>query len=92
MPGLQRFADQHPDATLLLIDGGDSPQAARTFVRSVGVTAPVLMDPDGAALAAYHVAYFPTTIVVGPDGVERFSHIGPVDESALSLQVSSLKS
>ena len=90
MPTLQRFADQHPDASLLLIDSSDSPEAARAFVRSVGVTAPVLMDSDAATLAAYHVAYFPTTIVVGPDGVERFSHTGPMDEQALSLQVSSL--
>jgi hypothetical protein len=87
---LQRFANQHPNARLVLVDSSDSAQAARAFVRSVGVTAPVLLDGDGATLAAYHVAYFPTTIVIGPDGVERFSHTGPVDEAALSLQVSNL--
>jgi cytochrome oxidase Cu insertion factor (SCO1/SenC/PrrC family) len=90
MPMLQQFANQHPDATLLLIDSSDSAQAARAFVRSAGVTAPVLLDPDGATLSAYHVSYFPTTIVVGPDGVVRFSHTGPVDQTALSLQVSVL--
>jgi cytochrome oxidase Cu insertion factor (SCO1/SenC/PrrC family)/peroxiredoxin len=90
MPMLQRFADRHPDAALLLVDSSDSPQAAQAFARSVGVTAPILMDSDGATMASYHVAYFPTTIVVGPDGVERFSHAGPVDEAVLSLQVSSL--
>ena len=90
MPALQRIADRHPGAALLLIDSSDSPEAAQAFVGSVGVRAPVLMDPGGAAMASYHVAYFPTTIVVGPDGVERFLHAGPVDESALSLQVSGL--
>jgi thiol-disulfide isomerase/thioredoxin len=90
MPMLQRFADQHPDAALLLVDSSDSAGTAQAFVRSLGVTAPVLMDPDGATMAAYHVAYFPTTVVVGPDGVERFFHAGSVDEAALSLQVSTL--
>jgi peroxiredoxin len=90
MPALQRFAVQHPGAALLLIDSADSPQAAQAFVRSAGVTAPVLMDSGAAAMVSYHVAYFPTTIVVGPDGVQRFLHAGPVDVSALSLEVSSL--
>jgi peroxiredoxin len=90
MPTLQRFADQHPDAALLLVDSSDSQQAAQAFVRSLGITAPVLMDSSGATIAAYHVAYFPTTIVVGPDGVVRFSQPGPVDETSLSLQVKSL--
>jgi hypothetical protein len=90
MPALQRFADQHPAAALLLIDSADSPQAAQAFVRSAGVRAPVLMDSGGATMVSYHVAYFPTTIVIGPDGVQRFLHAGPVDLGALSLQVSSL--
>jgi cytochrome oxidase Cu insertion factor (SCO1/SenC/PrrC family) len=91
MPMLQRFADQHPGVTLLLVDSSDSPQAARSFARSVGVRAPVLLDRDGSAVAAYHVAYFPTTIVIGPDGVERFVHTGPVDETALAQQISNLR-
>jgi len=90
MPALQRFADQHPDAALLLVDSSDSPQVAQAFVRSLGITAPVLMDSSGATMAAYHVAYFPTTVVVGPDGLVRFSQPGPVDETALSLQVQRL--
>jgi len=90
MPMLQRFADQHPQAALLLVDSSDGPQAAQTFVSSLGIRAPVLMDSGGATMASYHVAYFPTTVVVGPDGVVRFQHAGPVDEAALSLEVSSL--
>lgn len=90
MPMLQRFADQHPDVSLLLIDSSDSPQAARAFAQSMGVKAPVLMDQDGSTMAAYHVAYFPTTIVVGPDGVQRFVHTGEVDEGALAQQISNL--
>ena len=88
---LQRFADRHPEAVLLLVDSSDGPQAAQAFVRSLGVRAPVLMDSGASTMVSYHVAYFPTTIVVGPDGVERFRYTGPVDEAALSLQVSSLR-
>jgi peroxiredoxin len=90
MPMLQRFADRHPGAALLLIDSSDSPQAAQAFVRSLGIRAPVLLDSSGATVASYHVAYFPTTIVVGPDGRVRFSQPGPVDETALSLEVAGL--
>lgn len=90
MPSLQRFADQHPDATLLLIDNRDSPAAARAFASSLGIHSTVLLDEDGQVAAAYHVAGFPTTVVVGADGAIRYRQPGPVSDDALRLTLSNL--
>ncbi|MDQ6774024.1 MAG: SCO family protein, partial [Candidatus Dormibacteraeota bacterium] len=90
MPALQAFADSHPGATLLLIDNRDSAAAAAAYARSLDLRATVLLDSDGAVAAAYRVAGFPTTVLVGPDGLIRYQQPGPVDESALGLALANL--
>lgn len=57
--------------------GGDS--VVRPFVERLGVTFPVLLDPDGTVSPRYGVTGYPETFVIGRDGrvVEHF--IGPTD-------------
>jgi len=57
--------------------GGDA--VVRPFVERLGVTFPVLLDPDGTVSPRYGVTGYPETFVIGRDGrvIEHF--IGPTD-------------
>ena len=46
MPLLQKLVGQRSDMRLVLVDEGDSSQAARSFLSSVGVTQAALLDSD----------------------------------------------
>ena len=68
-PGLQRaanaFADRGLALVTLMVDG--TPAAARRFVASAGLTAPVVLgDPD--VLAGLSVLAYPWTIIVDREG------------------------
>jgi cytochrome oxidase Cu insertion factor (SCO1/SenC/PrrC family) len=90
LPLLQQFADSRPDVTVLLVDSGDNPAAASQFVSSVHVRAPVLLDQDGTVRDAYHVAAFPTTEFIRPDGSLTQPWVGSLTSQTLIDHVSNL--
>ncbi|PZR68040.1 MAG: hypothetical protein DLM66_09840 [Candidatus Dormiibacter spiritus] len=90
LPALQRFAAQHPETSLLLVDNRESQATASGYLRSIGVRASLALDQDGRVAAAYRVAGFPTTVLVGPDGTIRDQQAGPVNEAALAQALTAL--
>ena len=46
------------------------------YVREHEITAPVIVDQNGALARAYGVSAYPTTFYVGPDGKIRFVEVG----------------
>lgn len=54
--------------TVLSIDIQEDRDKVAAWVKSRGVTVPVLLDPDGAVSAAYRVTGTPTAFLVGRDG------------------------
>ena len=68
----------------------DDEAAARAFVRELGLTYPVGRDLGGVdplrgpIEAAFGVdPFYPTTVVIAPDGTVVAVHIGPLDEERL---------
>ena len=78
MPDLQAFYRQHQNDPFIIlgINAGDSPGTASEFARQKGITFPILLDPNVDFLSSLGVHSFPTSILVGADGVVKNIHVG----------------
>lgn len=92
MPLLERMHRRHRDAGFVLlglsVDGG-SIDAVREFARRRGVSYPIaVIGPGGDhALAAGGVRGYPTSFLVGRDGVVRHEVVGPLAPASLEPAV-----
>lgn len=90
MPLLQRLVGQRAGVQLVLVDEGDSSQAARSFLGSVGISQAALLDSDLAVGHEYGAIALPTTVFVRSDGTILARHIGQLDEGVLAAQLTTL--
>jgi cytochrome oxidase Cu insertion factor (SCO1/SenC/PrrC family) len=90
MPLLQRLVGQRPGIQLVLVDEGDSGQAARSFLGAVGLNQAALLDSDLSVGHAYGAIAFPTTVFVRADGTITARHIGQLDEAVLAAELTTL--
>lgn len=79
MPSLQRLKQQFKpeELELLAITTDQQREAIKGFVRSLGLTFPVLMDDDKEISAAFGVRGLPTTVLIGRDGQIVARAVGP---------------
>lgn len=70
MPDLQRLYQHYKsrDVVVLGIDQGESAQAVRMFVRSLGVHYPILLDTQQQYGRVYEAVGLPTSVVISPQG------------------------
>lgn len=89
MPDLNAYYQAHraEGFMLLAINAGEPASHAAGFAQQQGLAFPVLLDPHTALLEALGVLSFPTSIVVGPDGVVKAIHIGVFSPAALEAEV-----
>ncbi len=92
MPLLQQQVGQQTGVRLVLIDEGDSSQAARSFLVAVGVHQAALLDSDLGAGHEYGVSALPMTVFVRADGTISGRQVGQLSESVLAAQLSNLAS
>ncbi|HSP09473.1 MAG TPA: redoxin family protein [Candidatus Dormibacteraeota bacterium] len=92
MPLLQREVGRQPGVQLVLINEGDSAQAARAFLESAGIHQAALLDSDLAVGRAYGVTALPMTVFVRADGTISGRQIGQLSEGVLAAQLSNLAS
>ena len=90
MPLLQKRAGPQSGVQLVLIDEGDSRQAARDFLDSLGIHQAALLDSDLSVGRAYGAIALPTTVFVRADGTIAARHIGQLDDGVLGTQISNL--
>jgi cytochrome oxidase Cu insertion factor (SCO1/SenC/PrrC family) len=90
MPLLQRLVGQRSDIQLVLVDEGDSKQAARDFLGSLHLSQPALLDSTLSVGHAYGAIALPTTVFVRVDGTIAARHIGQLDEGVLAAQLTTL--
>ena len=62
---------------MLTILSNDDPDMADRFVKTVGGTFPVLLDPDSAIGTAYGLTGVPETYIVDKQGILREKFLGP---------------
>jgi cytochrome oxidase Cu insertion factor (SCO1/SenC/PrrC family) len=90
MPLLQQLVGRQSGVQLVLINEGDSAQAARSFLSSVGIHQAALLDSDLGVGHAYGVSPLPMTVFVRADGTISGRQIGQLSESVLAAQLSNL--
>lgn len=85
LPMLQRMAERYAETPLTVIGISQySPNITRSIVRRLGLTFPVLVEPEGYPVSrAFDIEATPTTYLIGSDGKVKFSTVaffrGPFD-------------
>jgi peroxiredoxin len=85
MPLLQaRYDGLGEDGLMILAVDNDEPEGdVRSFAESQGLTFPVLLDPGGDVQRLYRVFGYPTSVIIGRDGVIQAIHMGVLTDSRL---------
>lgn len=65
----------------------DSATEARAFADRYGMHYDNLRDPEGAALSAFEIVSFPTTLLVDGAGVIRLAHTGTLSADELRVAI-----
>jgi peroxiredoxin len=80
MPSMQKLYTSLPSNKfkMLAILSNDEPAFADQVVKKMGVTFPILIDPDKTASKAYGITGVPETYIVDKQGVLRERFLGPV--------------
>ncbi|HEY4067091.1 MAG TPA: TlpA disulfide reductase family protein [Burkholderiaceae bacterium] len=81
MPSLELLATRQEHAGLVIVAVNYKEPVAKIqhFLEALPFSLPILLDPDGDAAAAWTPRMFPTTVLIGRDGVPRESVFGELD-------------
>lgn len=90
MPMLQRVMGAQSSAQLVLMDEGESRDAAVKFLGALGITQDALLDSDLSVGRQYGAIAFPTTVFVNADGTIAGRQIGQLDERVLTAELATL--
>lgn len=86
MPALQRLHETYGDRGLRIlgvsIDGRSSAELIPGFLEEVGVTFPILRDPEERVVRAFTTMGVPETFLIGRDGTLLHRWIGAFDPMA----------
>lgn len=90
MPMLVRDVGAAGSARLVLINEGESSDAARGFLNALGITNTSLLDSDLSVGHGYGAYSYPTTVFVKPDGTIAARQVGQLDERVLTAELATL--
>jgi peroxiredoxin len=92
MPALQARYDGLKDSgfTVLAVNFDDSLEDANLYTDELGLTFPVLMDPDDTVNDLYRVRGYPTTYFIDRDGMIDQQHVGFLSEGQLQDYLAAL--
>lgn len=92
MPALNSYYREHAQEgfVILAVNAGDAPADAAAFAREYGIAFPVLLDPQVSLLEGLNVQNFPTSILIGRDGVVKDIHIGMMKPEQIEAKVGPL--
>jgi thiol-disulfide isomerase/thioredoxin len=81
IPSLGRLQKTFPkdDLVVLSVDIGESKKEVQAFLQQVPADFPVLLDPDGSTVKQWKVIAFPTTFVIGRDGIIKLAYFGGLE-------------
>jgi thiol-disulfide isomerase/thioredoxin len=90
VPVLEAARQRHPDLAVVGVVVRDDPADAARAARELGLTWPLLVDPDEVAARAYRVDSAPVTFFVTAEGRIAGRLIGPVTRLPLERQLSGI--
>lgn len=90
MPLLQKRVGSLPGVQLVLVNEGESRQAARDYLDALGLHDVALLDSDLSVGHAFGAIALPTTVFLRADGTIANRHIGQLDDAVLAAEISNL--
>jgi thiol-disulfide isomerase/thioredoxin len=89
MPDLIRFYqdNQHRDFIILAINAGESADRARAFAIDIGMPFPVLLDSNISISEGLGINGYPTSVLVGPNGVIEKIKVGMFLPGELEIEI-----
>jgi thiol-disulfide isomerase/thioredoxin len=92
MPELQAYYRNHTEQgfVIIAIESGEPAATVTSFVRQLGMTFPVWLDLDGAAMDAFENMDLPSSYVMDQQGVLRMSWTGQINQATLEKYVTPL--
>ncbi len=89
MPALHEFyvAYRNQGFTLLAVNAGETAGEAGSFIKEMGFTFPVLLDPGTNVLVGLGIDAFPTSVLVDRDGTIRKIHVGYYDPADVAADI-----
>ena len=89
MPLLQSYYDAHraEGFTLLAINAGESQPTVSNFIQQSGFTFPVLLDSNNAILNRLGIRSFPTSFLVGTDGIVKAIYVGMLSPESVEAEI-----
>jgi thiol-disulfide isomerase/thioredoxin len=84
MPSIQRLRDRLKGRPfeVLLVNFGEGAARIGPFLTKLGISMPVLLDPEKDAAAAWKAGGLPMTFLVDANGKVRYSALGDADWNA----------
>ena len=97
IPAMQNVFNQYQDDGFVLLavnaTNQDSISNSEAFVKSNGITFPILYDKDGSVGNLYQVQAMPTTFIIDKSGIIKEIIIGgPMPEALLQIRVEKILS
>jgi thiol-disulfide isomerase/thioredoxin len=84
MPTIEKYYHQYKNDFRILAVNDDEPAAdVEKFVRDMGLTFDILLDPGAKVQSLYRLRGYPTSFIVDAEGIVRVQHIGPMSEKQL---------
>jgi peroxiredoxin len=88
MTEMQKFYESHrdQDLTILAINATNTEKGSNSvgeWLQGKGFTFPVLFDSKGELAQTYRISAFPSTFIIGPGGIVRSKHQGPMNGAML---------
>jgi len=72
--------NQHQNLSVLAVNYAESRQMVLDFGAELGLSFPLLLDPDGHVHEVFQIIGYPSTLFIAPDGTLASTHIGMLTE------------
>lgn len=92
LPAYQQVYQRHQAEFVILgLNFQESEAQVKPYADGLGVTFPILLDPDGrVARQQYRVSGLPTSFLIDAHGTIVYQHIGPMSQATLMEQLADL--
>lgn len=85
MPNIQKYYEKYPGQfEVVAVNADESLRSVDKFVKDIGVTFPVVLDPGLKVQALYRPRGLPTSFLIDAEGRVRTQHIGLMSEKKLA--------
>lgn len=89
MPALNAFYQQHQadGFVILAINAGETQTEAADFARQYSLKFPVLLDSDQRLMDRLNIHDFPTSVLIGKDGLVKTIHVGMLTPDMIQSEI-----